>query len=91
MTSTMAPTQLVLEKALPKFNKMLQVEFEDKKFIKAIVDGEELTPSKFKPRIGNVHINDPAIELSGDDSYCVKVLDSQGAWWFGYPSGTKCP
>jgi hypothetical protein len=70
---------------------MLQVEFEDNKFIKATVDGEELTPSKFKPRIGNVLVNDPAIELAEAGSYCIKVLDFHGTWWFGYPSGTKCP
>jgi hypothetical protein len=90
MTSTMAPSKLVLEKALPKYAKMVIVEFEDNKFIKATVEGEELTPSKFKPRIGNVLIFDPAVEVAEANSYCIKVLDSQGTWWFGYPAGTRC-
>jgi len=91
MTSTMAPGKLVLERALPKYSKTLLAEFEENKLIKATVDGEELTPSKFKPRIGNVHINDPAVEVAEVNSYCIKILDSQGTWWFGYPSGTPCP
>jgi len=90
MTSTMAPSKLVLEKAFPKTDKILRAEFEDSKLINATVDGEELTPAKFKPRIGNVVVNDPAIEAADANSSCIKVLDSQGTWWFGYPPGTKC-
>ena len=90
MTSTIAPGKLILEKAFPKSNKMLLAEFEDSKLIKATVDGEELTPAKFKPRIGNVLVNDPSIEAADAGSSCIKVLDSQGTWWFGYPPGTKC-
>ncbi len=91
MTPTMAPVKLVLEKPLPKYGKTLVAEFEDNKFVMATVDGEELTPSRFKPRIGNVLIHDPAIELTEVNSYCIKILDSQGTWWFGYPVGTRCP
>jgi hypothetical protein len=91
MTPTIAPDRLVLEKPLPKYGKTLMVEFEDKKFVKASVDGEELTPSKFKPRIGNVMVNEPAVEIAEASSYCIRILDSQGTWWLGYPAGTKCP
>lgn len=85
MSSTIAPATLVLKKALSKYNKMVLAEFEDSKFIRATVDGVELTPSKFKPRIGNVLIHDPAVEVSEAASSAITVLDSQGTWSFVYP------
>ncbi len=89
MTSTKAPGNLVLEKELSKYNKKVQAEFEENKFIRATVDGEELVPSKFKSRISNVLINDPTVQVSEDAACSITILDSQGTWMFSYPPAAR--
>ncbi len=85
MTTLAAPNRLVIEKLLPNLQKTFKAEFEGNKFILASVDDQELSPKRMKPRLGNVYVPEPAVEVEGESPYSIKVLDIQGTWWFDYP------
>lgn len=85
MTTLTAPNRLVIEKSLPLLRKTFKAEFEGDKFIIASVDQEELTPKRFKPRLGHIPPPKPTVDVSGENPYAVTVLDFQGTWWFDYP------
>jgi hypothetical protein len=80
-----AQNKQIIERPLPELQKSFKAEFVDNKLMTATVDQEELTARKYKARIGNVHIADPSVEVSGSSPYSIKITDFSGTWLFEYP------
>ena len=75
----------VIEKSLPGLDLSFKAEFMDNKLVAATVGEEELASRKYKARIGNVHIAEPSVEVSGTSPYDIKITDFSGTWIFTYP------
>ncbi|MEW6720726.1 MAG: hypothetical protein AB1346_09770 [Thermodesulfobacteriota bacterium] len=77
--------QFFIEKSLPELQKSFKAEFVENKLVAAMVGQEELSFTKYKARIGNVNIQEPSVEVSGNGPFTIKVTDFQGTWLYNYP------